>query len=192
MKHINIIIIFLANITIFIKVSNNDNIYDKSSFILLQYIISINCYYYLFVDTEDSENIKTISKDDILEFYKIYIHPKSPKIRKLSVHVRSLKCADNKSEDKATSTDSKENEKSEEKENKDNNESKEKENKDDESKDDDNKYAELERLKPENYILSEENIIITDISDFKNGMCFGPTATPVVPLKTFYAEDMFN
>ncbi|GBB90257.1 hypothetical protein RclHR1_17150001 [Rhizophagus clarus] len=144
-----------------------------------------NEYYDFYINNEDSENIKTIAKDDVLEFYKIHIHPKSPKVRKLSIHVRSLKCTDNKPGDKAT--DSKENDKSEEKESKDNNESKESDN-----KDEDNKYAELERLKPENYILSEDNIKITDISDFKNRMCFGPTATPVVPLKTFYAEEMFD
>ncbi|CAB4379202.1 unnamed protein product [Rhizophagus irregularis] len=145
-----------------------------------------NDYYDFNIDIDDSEEIKTITKDDVLEFYKINIHPKSPKIRKASIHVRSLKCTDNNSVDKATTTDSKENDKSEEKENKDNDESKEKD------QDDENTYAKLERLKPENYILSEDNIIITDLSDFKNRMCLGPTATPVVPLKTYYNEEMFN
>ncbi|CAG8571116.1 16391_t:CDS:10 [Funneliformis caledonium] len=66
------------------------------------------------------KDIKKITKDDVLEFYKIHIHPKSPHIKKLSVHVNSLK-----------------------------------------------------------------NII-----DFKSRMCFGPSAFPIVPLSTFYVEEM--
>src|ERR1051325_12079709 len=107
----------------------------------------------MFTHIEDSETIKTITKDDVLKFYKIYINPKSPKIKELSVSCESLKCADNnKPEDASTQTDSK-------------------------TEDDDCK-------------LSEDNIIITDIVDFKNGMCLGPTATPVAPLSTFYAKEM--
>ena len=108
-----------------------------------------------FADIEDAEAIKTITKDDMLKFYKTYINPKSPKIKKLSIHVKSLRCVDyHKPEDTSTSIDS--------------------------------------ISEENNYKLSEDNIIITDIVDFKNRMCFGPTATPVVPLSTFYAKEMFN
>ncbi|RIA82106.1 Metalloenzyme, LuxS/M16 peptidase-like protein [Glomus cerebriforme] len=139
-------------------------------------ISSEYCDFYKHI--EDSENIKTITKDDILEFYKIHINPKSPKIKKLSIHVRSLKCTDNIPEVKSTLTDS--------------NETKVKDHENDKSKQEENEFARLERSKPENYILSEDNIRIDNITDFKNRMCFGPTATPVVPLNTFYAEEMFN
>jgi len=120
-----------------------------------------------------------------LEFYKIHIHPKSPKIKKLSVHVKSLKCTDNK--DAITTSGNNESKDDGEIVDKDilKNEDGEENNERDE------KDKEIVEVK-EDYILSNDNIIITDIVDFKNRMCFGPSAAPVVPLYTFYAKEMFN
>ena len=55
----------------------------------------------------------------------------------------------------------------------------------------DEKDDEIVEVK-EDYILSNDNIIITDIVDFKNRMCFGPSAAPVVHLSTFYDKEMLN
>ncbi|CAG8434997.1 15960_t:CDS:10 [Funneliformis mosseae] len=42
---------------------------------------------------KDVEELKRSTKDDVLEFYKANIHPKSSKIKKMSLHLRSLRSA---------------------------------------------------------------------------------------------------
>ncbi|CAB4420535.1 unnamed protein product [Rhizophagus irregularis] len=54
-------------------------------------------YYDFEQDVKDVEEIRKVSKQDLLEFYKKFISPDSPRHKKLSVHLRSQKL--NKSND---------------------------------------------------------------------------------------------
>ncbi|CAI2162512.1 19914_t:CDS:10 [Funneliformis geosporum] len=107
----------------------------KPIYILIRFLVAIANL------IKDAEEVKNITKDDVLEFYKMYIHPKSSQIKKLSLHLRTFKSAN------------------------------------------DNVNS---------YTLSEDNIIITDLDDFKSRMCFGPAVVPIVPLSTFYVQNMHN
>ncbi|CAI2166636.1 8731_t:CDS:10 [Funneliformis geosporum] len=149
------------------------NMWDEA----YKYSKQISCGYCDFYeDINIVKEIKTVTKDDILEFYKIHIHPKSSHIKKLSVHVNSLICTNNNINDATNDYNNYENLSDDAKENA------------EENDENDEINEEIE----ENYILSEDNILITDIIDFKNRMCFGPSSFPIMPLSTFYAEEMLN
>ncbi|KAI9321267.1 Metalloenzyme, LuxS/M16 peptidase-like protein [Dichotomocladium elegans] len=57
-----------------------------------KYWTHIHSGYYEFDQVDnDVQELKTISKDSLLDFFDSYVDPRSPKIRKLSVHIQSQK-----------------------------------------------------------------------------------------------------
>lgn len=55
----------------------------------LWWYVASEAYDFLQID-HDIENVSKLSKEDMMEFYKTYISPSSPKRAKLSVHLKSI------------------------------------------------------------------------------------------------------